>query len=54
MLHLIPADVLAEHRAAAAGVAARPVSYAGAAAVILVWVLSLGLAAWWMHRMFVG
>src|SRR5208283_5591717 len=40
MLRLIPADVLAEHRAAAAGIAARPVSYAGAAAVILVWGLS--------------
>jgi uncharacterized membrane protein YkvA (DUF1232 family) len=52
MLRLIPADVLAEHRAAAAG--APPVSYAGAAAVILVWVLSLGLAAWWMRRVFIG
>jgi uncharacterized membrane protein YkvA (DUF1232 family) len=54
MLRLIPADVLAEHRAAAAGIAARPVSYAGAAAVILVWGLSLGVAAWWMRRMFDG
>jgi uncharacterized membrane protein YkvA (DUF1232 family) len=54
MLRFIPADVLAEHRAAAAGIAARPVSFAGAAVVILVWALSLGLAAWWMRRMFVG
>jgi hypothetical protein len=54
MLRLIPADVLAEHRAAAAGIVARPVSCAGAAAVILVWMLSLGLAAWWMRRMFFG
>jgi uncharacterized membrane protein YkvA (DUF1232 family) len=53
MLRLIPAEVLAEHRAAAAGIAERPVSYAGAAAVILVWLLSLGLAAYWAHRMWV-
>src|ERR1700733_7499156 len=36
LLRLIPAEVLAEHRAAAAGLAERPVSYAGAAVVILV------------------
>jgi uncharacterized membrane protein YkvA (DUF1232 family) len=53
MLRLIPAEVLAEHRAVAAGIAERPVSYAGAAAVILVWLLSLALAAYWMHRFFV-
>ena len=53
MLRLIPAEVLAEHRAAAAALAERPVSYAGAAAVILVWLLSLALAAYWIHRMFV-
>src|SRR5271170_7906030 len=51
MLRLIPADVLAEHRAAA--IIERPVSYAGAAAVILVWLLSLALAAYGMHRIFV-
>jgi uncharacterized membrane protein YkvA (DUF1232 family) len=51
MLRLIPAEVLAEHRAAAAGVAARPVSYVGAAAVILVWLVSLMLAIYWVHRM---
>jgi len=53
MVRLIPAEVLAEHRAAAAALAERPVSYAGAAAVILVWLLSLALAAYWIHRMFV-
>jgi uncharacterized membrane protein YkvA (DUF1232 family) len=51
MLRLIPAEVLAEHRAAAAGAAERPVSYAGAAAVILVWLVSLMLAIYWVHRM---
>jgi uncharacterized membrane protein YkvA (DUF1232 family) len=53
MLRLIPAEVLAEHRPAAAGIAERPVSYAGAAAVILVWLVSLALAAYGMQRLFV-
>src|SRR5260221_2141969 len=45
MLRLIPAEVLAEHRAAATSLAERPVSYAGAAVVILVWLVSAPLAA---------
>ncbi len=52
MLRLIPAEVLAEHRAAAASLAERPVSYAGAAGVILVWLTSLALAVHWKHRIF--
>jgi uncharacterized membrane protein YkvA (DUF1232 family) len=52
MLRLIPAEVLAEHRAAAASLAERPVSYAGAAVVILAWLVSLALAAYWTHRIF--
>jgi len=52
MLRLIPAEVLAEHRAAAASLAECPVSYAGAAGVIVVWLLSLALAAYWTHRIF--
>jgi hypothetical protein len=50
VVRLIPADVLAEHRAAAAAVAERPVSRAGAAAIIAIWALAAallaGLAAW--------
>ena len=42
---LIPADVLAEHRAAAAAVVERPVSRAGATAVIAVWALTAALLA---------
>ena len=53
MLRLIPAEVLAEHRAAAASLAERPVSHAGAAGVIVVWLTSLALAAYWMRRIFV-
>jgi uncharacterized membrane protein YkvA (DUF1232 family) len=51
MLRLIPADVLAEHRAAAARIVERPVSYAGAAVVILVWLAALALAAFFVYRL---
>ncbi len=45
VVKLIPADILAEHRASAAAVAERPVSRAGAAAIIVIWVLTATLAA---------
>jgi uncharacterized membrane protein YkvA (DUF1232 family) len=45
VVRLIPADILAEHRAAAAGVVDWPVSRAGAAVVIAIWVLAAGLVA---------
>jgi uncharacterized membrane protein YkvA (DUF1232 family) len=44
VVRLIPADILAEHRAAAA-VTERPVSRAGAAAIIAIWVLAAALLA---------
>jgi uncharacterized membrane protein YkvA (DUF1232 family) len=50
VVRLIPPDILAEHRAAAAGVVDRPVSRAGAAAVVVIWLFAAallgGLAAW--------
>jgi uncharacterized membrane protein YkvA (DUF1232 family) len=52
MLRLIPADILAEHRTAAAEIAERPVSRAGAIAVIAVWLLSGALLAGWAYRRF--
>src|SRR5215475_6688411 len=45
VLHLIPVDILAEHRIAAAAAAERPVSRAGAVAVIAIWVLAAALLA---------
>ena len=54
ILRLIPPDILAQHRDAAAQVAERPVSRAGAAAVISVWVVSLLLAALWARRHLFG
>jgi uncharacterized membrane protein YkvA (DUF1232 family) len=47
VLRLIPADILAEHRVTAATIVERPVSRAGAAAVIAVWVLAAALLAAW-------
>ena len=52
MLRLIPPGILAEHRVAAAGIVEQPVSRAGAAAVIFVWVLSAAALALWAHRHF--
>jgi len=53
-LRLIPPEILAEHRAAAARLAERPVSRAGAAAVIAIWVGALALVAWWARRFWFG
>jgi uncharacterized membrane protein YkvA (DUF1232 family) len=47
---MIPDAVMAEHRAAAAQ-AARPVSRAGAVAVIAIWVMAAAAAAWWAWRL---
>ena len=52
VLRLIPADILAEHRAAAAAVVARPVSRAGAAVVIAIWVLAAALLVFVVARAF--
>jgi uncharacterized membrane protein YkvA (DUF1232 family) len=48
VLRLIPADVLAEHRAAASATAERPASRAGAFAVLGVWMLAALLLAYWL------
>jgi uncharacterized membrane protein YkvA (DUF1232 family) len=47
---MIPDAVMAEHRAAAAQ-AARPVSRAGAAAVMAIWIVATAAAAWWAWRL---
>jgi uncharacterized membrane protein YkvA (DUF1232 family) len=49
VLRLIPAEILAEHRIAAATIAARPVSRAGALAVIAVWILAAAALAFWAY-----
>jgi len=52
VVHLIPADILAEHRVAAAKVVDRPISRAGAMAVIAVWVLAAALLVSFAGRVF--
>ncbi len=52
VVRLIPADILAEHRVAAAAVVERPISRAGAAVVIVVWALAAALLAFFMARAF--
>ena len=47
---LIPRTLLAEHRAAAAALAARPVSRAGAVAVLATWLTAAALAGWLILR----
>ena len=46
VLKLIPPDIMAEHRAAAAVAINKPTSKAGVALVIAVWLFLAGLAAW--------
>jgi hypothetical protein len=53
LVRLIP-PVMAEHRATAAELAQRPVSYAGAAAIIVIWLTALALGAYWLTRHFAG
>ena len=51
-LKLIPADVLAEHRAEAEALARRPVSKTAAVAVVVVWVAVTVAGLWWAGRLF--
>jgi uncharacterized membrane protein YkvA (DUF1232 family) len=52
VVRLIPADVLAEHRAAASAIVERPVSRAGAVAVIVVWLVAGREGVSWALRAF--
>jgi uncharacterized membrane protein YkvA (DUF1232 family) len=49
---LIPPDIMAEHRALASAAQDRPVSRAAAAVIVAVWLLAIGLTAWWASRYF--
>lgn len=48
VIKLIPAGILAEHRSAAAQIASRPISRAGLAAIIIIWLS----AAFWLVAVF--
>lgn len=45
---LIPAEVMADSRAAAQAMVERPRSKAGAAIIITIWALALGVLLWWV------
>jgi uncharacterized membrane protein YkvA (DUF1232 family) len=46
VIKLLPADVMADNRAAAARAAERPVSRAAAVAIALIWASALALTGW--------
>lgn len=48
VIKLIPPDMLAEHRATATRIAAKPRSYAGAGFIAVVWLVAAGLLLWWL------
>lgn len=52
-LRMIPAEVLAESRAQAQAVmaAGKPVNRWAAGVIVLLWVLAIGLAVWWVLKM---
>lgn len=54
LLRLIPAPVMAEHRAAAAELAQRPVSYAGAAGIIVIWLTVLAVTGYALAQHLAG
>ena len=49
-VRMIPADVMAEHRAAATLAAERPVSRTAAALIACIWAASIGLTGWLAYR----
>jgi uncharacterized membrane protein YkvA (DUF1232 family) len=50
VLMLIPADVMAESRAAATAAAERPTSRIGAIVIVTVWVAAIGFIGWLVCR----
>jgi uncharacterized membrane protein YkvA (DUF1232 family) len=50
VVKLIPADVLAEHRAQALAAQERPVSLAGAAGVVAIWLVAIAWLGWLGYR----
>jgi hypothetical protein len=47
-VRLVPPDLMAEHRAAAARAEGKPVSRAGAAFIVTLWLLVAGALIWWL------
>lgn len=54
VVKMIPPEVMAEHREAAALAADRPVSRSAAVIIACIWVASVALAGWLGYRYFAG
>jgi uncharacterized membrane protein YkvA (DUF1232 family) len=52
VVRLIPSEVMAESRAAAAAAAEKPVSRTAASMIALIWVASIALTGWLAYRYF--
>lgn len=50
VVRMIPADVMAEHRAAATWTAERPLSRTAAVVIVCVWAASIALTGWLAYR----
>jgi uncharacterized membrane protein YkvA (DUF1232 family) len=50
VVRMIPASIMAEHRATAAMAQAQPASKAGAAAIIAIWVVAVVATLWLAYR----
>src|SRR6266480_180620 len=54
VIKLIPAEIMAEHRALAAAAQDRPVSHTAAIVIVIVWAACILLAGWLCYRSFVS
>ncbi|OBR50569.1 hypothetical protein A6456_34105 [Paraburkholderia tropica] len=52
VVKLVPTEIMAEHRAAAALAAERPVSRLAAIVIALIWAASIAVTAWLAYRYF--
>jgi uncharacterized membrane protein YkvA (DUF1232 family) len=50
VVRMIPPDIMAEHRAAAAATAERPASTAGAIVIVAIWIALTVIAGWLVYR----
>ena len=53
VIRMVPSEIMAEHRATAAAALDRPVSRGAAIAIISIWVATIALSGWLIHRYFV-
>lgn len=53
VLRLIPPELMAEHREAAAAAQDRPISRTAAIVITFIWIVSITLAGWLCYRYFV-